>query len=46
MWRQKVFDLSRDHVNDVSRDFADGVPLSQVTTLLSLGSIGLVKVEI
>ena len=46
MWRQKVFDLSRDHVNDVSRDFADGVSLSQVTTLLSLGSIGRVKVEI
>ena len=28
MWRQNVFNLSRDHMNVVSRDFAGGVPLS------------------
>ena len=26
MWRQNVFDLSRDHVNDVPRDFVGGLP--------------------
>ena len=46
MWRYNVFDLSRDQVIDVSLDFVGGVPLSQVTNELSLGSIGLVKTEI
>ena len=40
------FYLSCDHLVDVSRDFLGGVPSSKVTTLLSLGLIGLVKVKI
>ena len=40
------FYLSRDHSVDVSRDFVGGVPSSQVTILLSLGFMGLVKVNI
>ena len=42
----KRFDLTRDHVTDVSRDFAGEVLSSQVTTQPSLGSIDLVKAEI
>ena len=42
----KRFDLTRDHVIDASRDFVGKVLSSKVTILLSLGSIGLVKVEI
>ena len=38
--------MSRDHLIEVSLDFLRGVSSSQVTTLLSLGSTGLVKVEI
>ena len=40
------FYLPCDHLLDVSRDFLDGVPSSKVTTLLSLGFIGLVKGKI
>ena len=42
----KRFDLKSDHVIDVSRDFVGEVPSSEITTQLSLGCIGLVKVEI
>ena len=45
-WRYNVFDLSRDHTDDMSRDFVGGVPSSKVTNRFSLGSIGLVKIEI
>ena len=38
--------MSHDHHIEVSRDFVDGVPSSKVTTLLNLGSTGLVIVEI
>ena len=38
--------MSRDYLVRVSRDFVDGVPSFQVTTLQSLGSIGLAKVEL
>ena len=41
-----VFYLPRDHLIDVSRDFVGAVLSSQVTALLSLGSIGLTKLEI
>ena len=37
---------SHDHVIDVSRDFVGEIPSYYVTTLLSLESTGLVKVEI
>ena len=36
----------RDHVVDVSYDFEDEISSSWATTLQSLGSAGLVKVEI
>ena len=42
----KRFDLICDHVIDISRDFACEVLSSYVTIQLSLGFIGLVKVEI
>ena len=45
-WRYTVFYLSRDHLVNVSREFVGGVLSSQVTTLLSLGFIDLVKVKI
>ena len=38
--------MSRDHNIEESRDFVGGVLLSLVTTLLSLGSIGLIELEI
>ena len=37
---------SREHVVDVSCDFVGGVPSSYVTTLLSLGSIDLMELQI
>ena len=43
---RKLFDLSGDYVVDVSCDFVDEISSSYATTLLSLGSVGLVKVEI
>ena len=46
MWRYTVFYLSRDLLVDGLRDFVGGVPSSKVTTLLSLGFIGLAKVKI
>ena len=45
-WRYNVFYLSSDHDVKVLRDIVGGVASSQYTTLLSLGSIGLVKVKI
>ena len=45
-WRYNDFDLPCNHVIDASLDFVDGVPSSQVTTLLNLESIDLLKVEI
>ena len=42
----KFFDLSRDHVVDVSCDFVHEISSSWATTLQSLGSAGIVKVEI
>ena len=42
----KFFDLSRDHVVDVSCDFVHEISSSWATILHSLGSVGLVKVEI
>ena len=42
----KRFDLTCDHVTDMSRDFVCEVLLSYVTIQLSLGFIDLVKVEI
>ena len=42
----KRFDLTRDAMFDVSQDFVGEVLSSSVTTLLSLSSIDLVKVEI
>ena len=41
-----MFELLCDQVIDVSRNFVGGVSSSKVTTLFSLGCIGLVKVEI
>ena len=41
-----MFDLSCDDVVDVPHDFVGEVPSSYVPTLLSLGSIGLVKMGI
>ena len=38
--------MSRDHMVDVSCDVVGGVPSPYVTSLVSLGSIDLVKVEI
>ena len=38
--------MSRDHDIEVSRDFVGGVLSSLVTTLLSLGFIGLMELEI
>ena len=42
----KRFYLILDHVTDVSRDFVSEALSSEVPSQLSLGSIGLVKVEI
>ena len=44
--KNKIFDLLRDHIIEVSRDFVAGVPSFQVNTLLSSGFICLMKVEI
>ena len=41
-----IFDLSPYHLIDLLHVFVVGVPSPEVTTLLSLGSIGLEKVEI
>ena len=41
-----IFVLSRDRMFFVSRDFEGGVPSSKVTTLVSLGFMDLVKVQI
>ena len=41
-----MFELSCDQVVNVLRDFVGGVSSSKTTTLLSLGCISLVKVEI
>ena len=38
--------MSRDHDIEESRDFVGGVLSSYVTTLLCLGSIGLMELEI
>ena len=38
--------MSRDHDIEMSRDFVGGVLSSLVTTLLSLGFIGLMELEI
>ena len=40
-----MFELSRDLVVDMSGDFLGGAPSSKVTTLINVGYIGLVKVE-
>ena len=45
-WRYNVFQFSRDQVVNVSPDFVGEVHSSHVITLLSLGYIGLMKVEI
>ena len=42
----KFFYLSRDHVVDVSCDVVHEISSSSATTLQSLGSTGIVKVEI
>ena len=41
-----MFYLSCDHNVEVSRDFVSGVLSTQATTLLSLGSIGLMELKI
>ena len=41
-----MFYLSCDHNVEVSRDFVGGVLSTQATTLLSLGSIGLMELKI
>ena len=41
-----MFYLSRDRDIEVSRDFVGGIPSSKVITLLRLGSIGLMELEI
>ena len=38
--------MTSDHDVEVSHDFVGGVPLSYVTTMLSLVSIGLMELEI
>ena len=45
-WRYNIFELSRDQVVDVSRELVSGVSSSKVTKILSLGYLGLVKVDI
>ena len=46
MLRYNVFNLSHDHVVDMSLDFVGEVPSSYVTSLLSFESMSLVEVEI
>ena len=43
---EDIFYLSRYYTIEVSHDFVGGVPSFLVTTLLSLGSMGVVELEI